>query len=147
MLDVCAVKSPGFGDVKRAFMLNIFTFTGATFFTRELGMKLADVTLDDLGTLDRCVVEKGKTLMVSDGVNDAAVTARVDELKKQLDEKLLAGKEFEAQRLEQRIQKLRGVVARIMLGAATDAELEGGEGKGLACVGRGMYGSIWLVCS
>ena len=88
-------------------------------------MKLTDVTLDDLGRLDRCVVEKGKTLMVSDGVNDAAVTARVDELKKQLDEKLLAGKEFEAQRLEQRIQKLRGVVARIMLGAAT----EGGKGK------------------
>jgi len=124
VLDMCAIKAPGFGDVKRAFMLDICTFTGAKFFTRELGMKLADVTMDDLGTLDRCVVEKSKTLMVSDGSHDEAVTQRVEELKKQLDEKLLQGKEFYAQRLEQRIQKLRGLVARILLGAATEAELE-----------------------
>jgi len=124
VLDMCAIKAPGFGDVKRAFMLDICTFTGAKFFTRELGMKLADVTMDDLGTLDRCVVEKSKTLMVSDGSHDEAVTQRVEELKKQLDEKLLQGKEFDAQRLEQRIQKLRGLVARILLGAATEAELE-----------------------
>lgn len=124
VLDMCAVKAPGFGDVKRAFLQDICTFTGAKFFTKELGMKPTDVTMDDLGTLDRCVVEKSKTLMVSDGAHDEAVTKRVDELKKQLEEKLATGKEFEAQRLEQRIQKLRGIVARILLGAATEAELE-----------------------
>lgn len=124
VLDVCAVRAPGMGDVKRAFLEDICTFTGATFFTAELGKKIANASLADLGYLDRSVAEKDKTLLVSSGKFDEDVAKRVAALKVQLDEKLAQGKEFEAQRLEQRIEKLRGLVARILLGAATDTELE-----------------------
>jgi len=126
VIDVCAIRAPGLGDVRRAFLEDICTFTGATFITRELGRRPSNATIADLGYLERSVAEKDKTLLVAaaDGRFQPAVEARVEELKAQLAEKLDAGKEFEAQRLEQRITKLRGIVARIMLGAATEPELE-----------------------
>ena len=126
VLDVCAVRAPGLGDVRRAYLEDICTFTGASFITRELGRKPSNVTLADLGYLERSVAEKDKTLLVAcaDGRYQEAVEQRVESLKAQLGEKLAAAKEFEAQRLEQRITKLRGIVARILLGAATETELE-----------------------
>jgi len=126
VLDVCAVRAPGLGDVRRAFLEDICTFTGANFITRELGRRPSNVSLADLGYLERSVAEKDKTLLVAcaDGRYQAAVETRVEGLKIQLGEKLAAAKEFEAQRLEQRITKLRGIVARILLGAATETELE-----------------------
>jgi len=126
VLDVCAVRAPGLGDVRRAYLEDICTFTGASFITRELGRKPSNVTLADLGYLERSVAEKDKTLLVAcaDGRYQDAVEKRVESLKVQLGEKLAAAKEFEAQRLEQRITKLRGIVARILLGAATETELE-----------------------
>jgi chaperonin GroEL len=126
VLDVCAVRAPGLGEVRRNFLEDICTFTGANFITRELGRRPKEATIDDLGYLERSVVEKDKTLLVAcaDGRYQEAVETRVDVLKAQLAEKLAAGKEFEAQRLEQRITKLRGIVARILLGAATETELE-----------------------
>jgi chaperonin GroEL len=126
VLDVCAVRAPGLGDVRRAYLEDICTFTGASFITRELGRKPSNVTLADLGYLERSVAEKDKTLLVActDGRFQDAVEKRVESLRAQLGEKLAAAKEFEAQRLEQRITKLRGIVARILLGAATETELE-----------------------
>ena len=126
VLDVCAVRAPGLGEVRRNFLEDICTFTGANFITRELGRRPKEATIDDLGYLERSVVEKDKTLLVActDGRYQEAVETRVETLKAQLAEKLAAGKEFEAQRLEQRITKLRGIVARILLGAATETELE-----------------------
>jgi len=126
VLDVCAVRAPGLGDVRRAFLEDICTFTGANFITSELGRRPSNVTLADLGHLERSVAEKDKTLLVAcaDGRFNAEVEERVETLKAQLAEKLAAAKEFEAQRLEQRITKLRGIVARILLGAATETELE-----------------------
>jgi len=126
VLDVCAVRAPGLGDVRRAFLEDICTFTGANFITSELGRRPSNVSLADLGYLERSVAEKDKTLLVAcaDGRFNAEVEERVETLKAQLAEKLAAAKEFEAQRLEQRITKLRGIVARILLGAATETELE-----------------------
>jgi len=126
VLDVCVVKAPGFGAVKRAFLEDICVFSGANFVTGELSRKLSQVKLADLGTLERAVVHKSKVLMVSSGEEErtAAVEARVGQLKKQIESKLGTDKEFEIQRLEQRIVKLRGAVARIIVGAPTEAEME-----------------------
>jgi len=125
VLDVCAVKAPAYGEVRRVLMQDICTFTGATLITSELGMTTAKATIADLGKLQRAVVEKQKTLLVSSGdaTVNAAVDRRVEELKALKNELLdKANKEFEIQRLDQRIYKLRAAVARIKVGAPTEAE-------------------------
>merc|ERR1711934_330353 len=99
-------------------------FSGATFITSELGRRPENATLADLGKLDRAVISKNKLLMVSNGQNDEAVEARVQVLKGQITSKLNTDKEFEIQRLEQRITRLRGAVARIFIGAPTETEIE-----------------------
>jgi len=87
-------------------------------------MGLEDVKMTDLGSIERAVVAKDKTTLISNGKFDDAVEKRVQVLKGQIEAKLGTEKEFEIARLEQRIQKLRGAVARIQIGGATDAEIE-----------------------
>lgn len=123
VLSTCAIKAPGYGDVKRGFLQDICTYSGATFVSAELGMKLEDVKLDMLGTLDTAEIDKSRALLVSDGTHGELVQERIRELKSQrLELEKVANKEFEVQRLEQRIQKLLGAVARIRVGGATEAE-------------------------
>ena len=124
VLDVCAIKTPGFGDVRTQYLEDICVFTGATFITSELGKKPSEATLADLGTLERAVITKSSTLLVSNGKHDEAVEKRVAVLRGQIEAKLGSDKEYEIDRLEQRIQKLRGAVARIFIGAPTEAEIE-----------------------
>jgi len=124
VLDASVIKAPGFGDVRRAYLQDICAFCGANFITADLQLKPSNATLADLGKLDKAVVEKSKTLLVSNGEQDALVDARVAALKA-LKTSLLeeTNKEFEIQRIEQRIVKLRGAVARIRVGAATETEI------------------------
>jgi len=124
VLDVCVVKAPGFGEVRRAFLEDICVFTGAKFLSTELAQKLKEASVADLGTLERAVVSKEKTLLVSTGDHEADVEKRVAQIKEQIKTKVNTDKEFEVQRLEQRIVKLRGAVARIKVGAPTEAEME-----------------------
>ena len=124
VIDVCATKTPGFGEVRSQYLEDICTFCGATFFTSDLGRRPENATLADLGKLERAVISKKSTLLVSNGQFDEAVEARVRVLKEQITTKLEEGKPFEVDRLEQRITKLRGAVARIIIGAPTEAEIE-----------------------
>ena len=124
VLDVCAVKAPGFGDVRTQFLEDLCYFSGATFVTSQLGRKIENATVADLGRVERAVVSKDKTTLVSNGEYDAAVEERVQTLKQQIAAKLGTDKEYEIDRLEQRIQKLRGAVARILIGAPTEVEIE-----------------------
>ncbi|KAL1525156.1 hypothetical protein AB1Y20_020027 [Prymnesium parvum] len=124
VIDVCVVKAPGFGAVRRAFLEDICTFTGAAFISEELARTVSKVQLADLGRLERAVISKSKTLLVSSGEFDADVETRVQQIKAQIASKLGTDKEFEIQRLEQRIVKLRGAVARIIVGAHTETEME-----------------------
>jgi len=124
VLDVCVVKAPGFGEVRRAFLEDICVFTGATFLSTELAQKLKEASIAELGFLDRAVVSKEKTLLVSTGQHEADVEKRVAQIKEQINSKLNTDKEYEVQRLEQRVVKLRGAVARIKVGAPTEAEME-----------------------
>jgi chaperonin GroEL len=124
VLDVCVVTTPGFGDLRDQYLEDICAFSGATYIDSKIGRKLADMTIDDLGSVERAVVSKGKTTLISNGKYDDAVEKRVQMLKGLIETKLAEGKEFEIQRLEQRIQKLRGCVARIKIGGNTEAEIE-----------------------
>jgi len=124
VLDVAVVKAPGFGDVRRSFLEDICVFTGAHFVTEQLARDVSNATIADLGRLERAVISKEKTLLVSTGEFDEAVEKRVGQIKQQIEAKLNSEKEFEVQRLEQRVVKLRGAVARIIVGAPTEAEME-----------------------
>ena len=124
VVDVCVVKAPGVGQVREQYLEDLAIFSGATFMTQQLGRKVENTTAADLGFVERAVVAKDKFTLVSTGNYDEAVEARVQVLKQQIQAKLGTDKEFEIQRLEQRIQKLRGAVARIIIGAPTEAEVE-----------------------
>ena len=126
VIDCAVIRAPGFGDVRRAYLQDICTYTGATFITGELGRTVKSAVLDDLGTLDKVTVSKLKTLLVGHGNAQAtAVDERVAQIKSHISELAdKTNKEFEIQRLEQRIQKLRGAVARIKVGGATDTEIK-----------------------
>jgi chaperonin GroEL len=123
VLDVCCVKCPGYGEVRRAFLEDICTLTGSNFITTDLSRKPEDATMDDLGTLERAVVTKEKTLLVGTGATLDKVNERVANLKNQIEEKIGTDKEYDIPRLEQRVVKLRGAVARILVGATTEVEI------------------------
>ena len=114
----------GFGSLRDQYLEDICAFSGATYIDSKIGRKLADMKMEDLGSVERAVISKNKTTLISNGKYDEAVEKRVQVLKGQIETKLAEGKEFEIQRLEQRIQKLRGCVARIKIGGNTEAEIE-----------------------
>jgi len=124
VISACPVKAPGVGLVREQYLEDIAIFSGATFFTEQLGRKVEDMKPEDLGRVERAVVDKKKVTLVATGEQDAAVERRVAALKSQIETKLGTDKEYEIDRLEQRIQKLRGAVARIFIGAYSDAERE-----------------------
>jgi chaperonin GroEL len=124
VLDVCAVRAPGFGVLRGQYLEDVCVFSGATFITSQLGRKLEDVKMEDLGRIERVVITKDKTTLISNGEFDEAVEKRVQVIKGQIEGLLGTEKQYEIARLEQRIQKLRGAVARIFIGGATDTEIE-----------------------
>jgi chaperonin GroEL len=124
VISACPVKAPGVGLVREQYLEDIAIFSGATFFTEQLGRKVEDMKPEDLGRVERAVVDKKKVTLVATGEQDAAVERRVAALKSQIEAKLGTDKEYEIDRLEQRIQKLRGAVARIFIGAYSDPERE-----------------------
>jgi len=124
VVSACPIRAPGVGMVREQYLEDIAIFSGATFFTEQLGRKIENAKPEDLGRVERAVVSKKKTVLVSNGEQAAAVEKRVEVLKAQIQAKLGTDKEYEIDRLEQRIQKLRGAVARIFIGAYTEAERE-----------------------
>jgi chaperonin GroEL len=124
VIKCCAVKTPGFGEVRSAYLEDICAFSGAKFCTADLAMRPSDMTIADCGKISKAIIGKKNFLIVSTGEYDEAVEKRVDSIKELMDYKINEGKEFEVQRLEQRINKLRGAVARIYIGAPTEAEIE-----------------------
>ena len=121
VLNIAAVKAPGFGDRKKEMLKDIAILTGATLITEELGLTLDKVTLADLGQAARVVVDKDNTVVV-DGKGDAsAVEARVNEIKVQIES---TTSEYDKEKLQERLAKLSGGVAVIKVGAATETEMK-----------------------
>jgi len=119
ILDVVAVKAPGFGARKTELLGDIAIATGSTFINSELGMTLEDATVDKLGTCDRVVIEKDKAIIMGDE-NSAATKERIGELTRLMDE---SKSDYDAEQLQKRIASLGGGVAKIKVGGATEAEM------------------------
>ena len=116
-----AIKAPGFGDRRKAMLGDIATLTGATVISEDLGMKLENITLNDLGQAKRVVVSKDETTIV-DGLGNADIIAgRVAQIKAQVEE---TTSDYDREKLQERLAKLVGGVAVIRAGAVTETELK-----------------------
>jgi chaperonin GroEL len=121
VLDVVAIKAPGFGNRRRDYTQDIAIATGASFVAEELGITLDSVTLDMLGTADRIVVAKESTTIVTDGKQQAEIDSRIAQLYREADS---ADTDFDKDKFTERIASLGGGIARIKVGAATETELK-----------------------
>src|SRR5205823_5530206 len=122
-LNACAVRAPGFGDHRKAMLEDIAALTGGRMIAEDLGTKLANVQLADLGSAKRIVVNKDKTTLVDGAGGKAAVEARVKQLRAQLED-VTAGSDYDREKLQERLAKLVGGVAIINVGAATETEMK-----------------------
>ena len=121
VLDVVAIKAPGFGNRRRDYTQDIAIATGASFVAEELGITLDSVTLDMLGTAERVVIAKEMTTIVTDGKQQEAIDARISQLRRQADD---AETDYDREKCTERIASLGGGIARIKVGAATETELK-----------------------
>ena len=121
VLNITAVKAPGFGDRKKAMLNDIAILTGATLITDELGLTLEKTTLAELGQCDKVVIDKDNTVVVGGKGSQEAVEARVAEIKVQEQN---TTSEYDKEKLQERLAKLSGGVAVIKVGAATETEMK-----------------------
>lgn len=121
VLDVVAIKSPGFGERRKQYLEDIAVVTGGTFICSDLGMTLEDVKIDDLGVAERIVVGKEATTIISTGEFEDAVKRRIEQIQTELE---TTDSQFDTEKLEERRARLGGGVARILIGAATETELK-----------------------
>jgi chaperonin GroEL len=121
VLNIAAVKAPGFGDRKKEMLKDIAILTGATVVTEELGLTLEKATVDMLGQAARVVIDKDDTTIVDGKGDKAAVEARVNEIRAQLAN---TTSDYDKEKLQERLAKLSGGVAVIKVGAATETEMK-----------------------
>ncbi|MEK6588335.1 MAG: chaperonin GroEL [Chloroflexota bacterium] len=121
MLDVLAVKAPGFGDRRKAMLQDIAALTGGTLITEELGRKLETVTLTDLGRAGKVVSNKEDTTIIEGKGDPAKIKGRIAEIKVEMDR---STSDYDKEKLQERLAKLVGGVAVIRVGAATEVELK-----------------------
>ncbi|HZI87807.1 MAG TPA: chaperonin GroEL [Pyrinomonadaceae bacterium] len=120
-LGVAAVKSPGFGDRRKAMLEDIAVLTGAKVITDDLGIKLQNVMLEELGSARKVTIDKDSTTIIDGGGDTRDLQARVNILKAQLED---SDSEYDREKLQERLAKLVGGVAIIRVGAATELELK-----------------------
>ncbi len=120
-LNVCAVKAPGFGDRRKAMLEDIAVLTGGRCITEDLGIKLENVQLSDLGQAKRIVVDKENTTIVEGSGKASDIQGRVKQIRRQIEE---TTSDYDREKLQERLAKLAGGVAVINVGAATEAEMK-----------------------
>jgi len=121
MLNVLAVKAPGFGDRRKAMLQDIAVLTGGTVIAEETGRKLESTTVDDLGRAEKVVSDKENTTIVGGKGDKSAITARINEIRTEIDK---STSDYDREKLQERLAKLSGGVAIIRVGAATETELK-----------------------
>jgi chaperonin GroEL len=121
MLNVLAIKAPGFGDRRKAMLQDISTLTGGTVITEELGKKLESTTLSDLGRAGKVVATKDDTTIVEGKGNNKAIKGRIEEIRVEIEK---STSDYDKEKLQERLAKLSGGVAIIRVGAATETELK-----------------------
>jgi chaperonin GroEL len=120
-LKCAAVKAPGFGDRRKAMLADITALTGGQVISEDLGIKLENVTLNDLGTAKRITVDKDNTTIVDGGGSRAEIEGRVKQIRVQIEE---TTSDYDREKLQERLAKLIGGVAVINVGAATETEMK-----------------------
>ncbi|HRZ79987.1 MAG TPA: chaperonin GroEL, partial [bacterium] len=121
VLNIAAVKAPGFGDRRKAMLEDIAILTGGEFISEEIGNKLENATVKMLGRAKRVVIDKENTTIVDGAGKDEAIKARVKQIKAQIDE---TTSDYDKEKLQERLAKLSGGVAVINVGAATEVEMK-----------------------
>jgi chaperonin GroEL len=121
VLQVCAVKAPGFGDRRKAMLGDIAVLTGGTFFAEDLGRSLEDVELKELGTAKKIVVAKDETTVVQGGGKTKDIQARADQIKAQIER---TTSDYDREKLQERLAKLTSGVAVISVGGATEVAMK-----------------------
>jgi chaperonin GroEL len=120
-IKVCAVKAPAFGDRRKAILEDLAILTGGRVITEDLGIKLENVTLEDLGTAKRVIVDKETTTIVEGGGESKAVQGRVATIRAQIEE---TTSEYDREKLQERLAKLAGGVAVVRVGAPTETAMK-----------------------
>jgi chaperonin GroEL len=123
-LNICAVKAPGFGDRRKAMLEDIAILSGGKMISEDLGIKLENVTWEDLGSAKKIVINKDDTTIVVDDDDEAkheAVLGRVNQIKRQVED---TTSDYDREKLQERLAKLVGGVAQIKVGAATETEMK-----------------------
>jgi chaperonin GroEL len=121
MLNVVAIKAPGFGDRRKAMMQDIAVLTGGTLISEETGRKLESAVISDLGRAEKVVVTKDDTTIISGKGDAAAIKGRIDQIRIEIDK---STSDYDREKLQERLAKLSGGVAIIRVGAATETELK-----------------------
>jgi chaperonin GroEL len=120
-IKVCAVKTPAFGDRRKAILEDLAVLTGARVITEDLGVKLENVQLSDLGTTKRAIVDKDSTTLVEGGGDRKAIQGRVSTIRRQIEE---TTSDYDREKLQERLAKLAGGVAVVKVGAATETAMK-----------------------
>ncbi|MFU8893380.1 MAG: chaperonin GroEL, partial [Luteolibacter sp.] len=121
ILNIAAVKAPGFGDRRKAMLEDLAILTGGKVITEDLGIKLESVELADLGEAKRISISKEDTTIVEGGGTSEAITGRVNQIRRQIEE---TTSDYDREKLQERLAKLAGGVAVINVGAATETEMK-----------------------
>lgn len=121
MLNVVAVKAPGFGDRRKAMMQDIAILTGATVISEETGRKLESVTIADLGHAEKIVADKDNTTIIGGKGEESEIKGRIEQIRVEIDK---TTSDYDREKLQERLAKLSGGVAIIRVGAATETELK-----------------------
>src|SRR5690349_11813005 len=121
VLNVCAVKAPGFGDRRKAMMGDLAVVTGGKFISEDLGLKLENIELDQLGEAKRIVVDKDNTLIVEGAGKKKDIQARADQIRSQVEK---TTSDYDREKLQERLAKLTGGVAVVKAGANTETEMK-----------------------
>jgi chaperonin GroEL len=121
IVKVAAVKAPGFGDRRKAMLQDIATLTGGTVISEEIGLDLEKVTLEDLGTAKRVVINKDNTTVVDGAGEEDMIKGRVAQIRGQIED---SSSDYDKEKLQERLAKLAGGVAVIKVGAATEVEMK-----------------------
>ncbi|MBR7140049.1 MAG: chaperonin GroEL, partial [Lentisphaeria bacterium] len=121
ILNICAVKAPGFGDRRKAMLQDIAILTGGTCITEDLGIKLENVTIEQLGKAKRVTITKENTTIVEGAGTKEAIMGRVAQIRREIAE---TSSDYDREKLQERLAKLAGGVAVISVGAATETEMK-----------------------
>src|SRR5207249_6495410 len=120
-LKVCAVKAPGFGDRRKDLLTDVATVTGGKVIAEELGFKLENTALDDLGHIKRIVVDKDNTTLIGGKGKQADIQGRIGQIRAAIEK---STSDYDKEKLQERLAKLVGGVAVIKVGAATETEMK-----------------------